>query len=394
MIFCMSKIFITSYPYAYERYFKVFDFFPEKERLVFILPKNWEAKGGKIKVQTPRREDIKIIPARAYFTHSHYPIIRGLFKGWMSEAAKIIRREARPGNILYTAIEPNLLTTFFNSRLAKKIGMKHVFFTWQNVPYKMRLRGLKLKFTEYIIKKTIQNSAGAICGNHKAAEILKVYAGSDFKILVAPISGVDVNNFKPGISSNFRGKYNLGGKIILLFSGVFEERKGIRTLLDSFLKASRENPDLHLIMVGLGPMADYIKKFIASNMIENKTTIISWLPNNQLPGVFADSDIFIYPSEPYDGWEEQFGFSMTEASAAGLPVISTRSGSIEEVVKDGETGILVEPKNIAQLRKAIVKLSGDPFLRKQMGQRGREFIVENFSHQVIANKFNIFFKSL
>ena len=122
------RIFITSYPYVYERYFRVFDFFPKKECLTFILPKGWEAKGGAIKVGTPQMNDIKIISSRAYFTHSHYPILRGLLKGWMPGAKKIIRQNVKLGDILYTAIEPNLLTTYFNSRLAKKLGLKQINF--------------------------------------------------------------------------------------------------------------------------------------------------------------------------------------------------------------------------------------------------------------------------
>lgn len=389
----MRRIFITSYPYVYERYFRVFDFFPNKEKLFFILPKIWQAKGGKIKVKAPVRQDIKIIGARAFFSHSHYPIIKGLFKGWMPEAKKIIRQNAKPGDILYTAIEPNLLTTYFNSRLAKRLGLKHVFFTWQNVSYRSRLRGLKLRFTEYIIKKTIQNSAGAICGNHKAAEILKVYAGSDFKILVAPISGVDTEKFRPGIVSDFRQENNLEDKIVLTFAGVFDNRKGIKTLLEAFAVALKEANNLHLVMIGTGPLEDFIKDFIDQNKLENNTTLISWLPNEQLPGVFASSDIFVHPSEPYGGWEEQFGYSMAEASATGLPVISTNAGSINEIVIDKETGILIEPKQVNQLTRAILELAGDSALRKQMGESGRRHIEDDYSHKVIARKFSDFFNS-
>ena len=390
----MRKIFITSYPYVYERYFKVFDFFPEKEKLFFILPNTWEAKGGKIKVKTPVRQDIKIISTEAYFFHSHYPIIRGLLKGWMPRAKNIIKQNAKLGDIIYTAIEPNLLTTYFNARLAKKLDLKHVFFTWQNVPYKSRLRGLKLKFTEHIIKKTIQNSAGAICGNHKAAEILRSYATTDFKILVAPISGVDTEKFSPSINSDFRVKNNLDNKIIITFAGVFDKRKGINTLLDAFLLSLNKNPDLHLVMIGTGPLEDFIHDFVNQNKLQNEITVIPWLPNEQLPGVFAGSNIFVHPSEPSGGWEEQFGYSMAEASASGLPIISTNTGSINEIVIDGETGKLVEAKNPEQLSQAIEILSANRSLRQQMGVNARKYIESNFSHRVVADKFNNFFREL
>ncbi len=389
------KIFITSYPYVYERYFRVFDYFPKKERLTFILPKDWEAKGGKIKVKTPRRGNIKIISSKAYFTHSHYPVVRGLLKGWMPGARKLIQQGAKSGDILYTSIEPNLLTTYFNSRLAKKLGLKHVFFTWQNVAYDARLKGIKLWITERIIKWTVQNSAGAICGNHKAAEILKKYVTrSDFKILVAPISGVDIEGFRPDIQSDFRQKHGIEDKTVLTFAGAFDERKGIKTLLAAFSEALKKASDLHLVMIGTGPLESYIRDFVGQNEMQNNITAIPWLPNEQLPGVFVGSDIFIHPSEPYAGWEEQFGYSIAEASASCLPVISTKTGSIGEIVLDGVTGVLLEPQRVDRLKDAILTLAGDVDLRRKFGLAGRKHIEENYSHSVIAGKYYNFFSTL
>ena len=363
--------------------------------MTFILPKGWEAKGGAIKVGTPQRNDIKIISSRAYFTHSHYPILRGLLKGWMPGAKKIIRQNVKLGDILYTAIEPNLLTTYFNSRLAKKLGLKHVFFTWQKVAYDARLRGIKLWITESIIRGTISNSAGAICGNHKAAEILKKYiTRSDFKILVAPISGVDIDKFRPGINSDFRRRHGLDEKIILIFYGVFDDRKGISTLIEAFRLSLEKNHGLHLVMIGVGPLKGKIEDFAKRFQLEKNLTLIDWLPNEELPAVLADSDIFVHPSEPIGGWEEQFGYSMAEASASGLPVISTDTGSINEIVLDEKTGILIKPKQAEQLNRAILKLATDPTMRKQMGESGQRYVEDNFSHRVIAGKFYDFFDKL
>ena len=390
----MQKVFITSYPYVYERYFRVFDYYPQKDSLFFVLPKKWEAKGGQIKVKTPIRKDIEIVTAKALFFHSHYPLVKGLLKGWMPSALKIIKKNAQKGDILYTAIDPHLLTTYFNAKFAKKNGLHHIFFTWQNIPYKQRLSGLKLKMTEFIIKETIKNSSGAICGNTKAAEILKGYTNPEFKIIIAPISGVDVDRFNNNYPNDFKRKNNLESKIVMTFSGVFDKRKGIKTLLDAFLISAKKFENLHLVMIGTGPLKNYIENFINEFNLGNNMTLIEWLPNEELPMIFSDSDIFIHPSEPSGGWEEQFGYSMAEASSSGLPVISTNTGSINEVVIDKKTGILVEPGNPAQLSDAIEYLIKNAQIRKEMGKNGRSFITENFSHKIIANKFYDFFTDI
>lgn len=390
----MSKIFITSYPYVYERYFKVWDYFPEKEKLVFILPQRWEAKGGKIQAQAPQRADLKIIPVPAFFTHSHYPLFRGLWKGWMPKASGIIRAQAKSGDVLYTAIEPNLLTTYFNARLAKRLGLKHVFFTWQNVSYRKRLRGLKLKLTEAMLRATANNSVGAICGNSEAAEILKNYTSPDFKMLVAPISGVDTERFRPGVRADFRSRYHLEGKIVLTFVGVFDERKGIMLALEAFRRAVEQRGDLCLVMIGVGPLEERAKDFVRQCGLAEAVTFIPWLSNDELPGILANSDIFLHPSQPVGGWEEQFGYSMAEASACGLPVIATRSGSIKEIILDGQSGILVEPGQSDQLQEAILKLAADRYRWGTMGIIGRRHIEENFDHKAVAHNFHKFFEKL
>ncbi len=390
-----STIFVTSYPYVYERYFRLFDHFPEKQRLLFILPKTWEAKGGKIHVTPPARSDIAILPTPAYFTHSHYPLIRGLLKGWMPAAARILARRAQKGDILYTAIEPNLLTTYWNARRAHARGLRHVFFTWQNVPYRTRMKGIKLWITERIIRATIRNSAGAICGNREAAEILATYVDRpDFKILVAPISGVDTERFRPGHPSDFRQEHNLRDKIVLTFAGVFDHRKGIVTLLDAYEELSLKIQGVHLVLIGTGPLEEYIQGWVQKKNLTQWVTVIPWMSNDQLPGVLATSDIFVHPSEPYKGWEEQFGYSMAEASASGVPVIATRSGSIPELILDGESGILIEPRNSSQLTAAMFQLVTNEPLRQTMGRRGVQYIRATYSHESLAAKYRDFFDIL
>ncbi len=388
----MINIFITSYPYVYERYFKVFDYFKDKACLIFILPRKWRARSGWL--TPPVRGDIRILPTRAFFYGSKYPIIRGLLKGWMPATGHLLRARAKKGDILYTAIEPNLLTTLWNSYYAKRHGLRHVFFTWQNVPYRKRLHGLKLHITEWIVRHVIRNSIGVICGNEKAAALMREYAPQNFKILRVPISGVDTNLFQPEALSDIRVRYHLENKIILTFAGVLDERKGLRTLLEAFAQSVIEEPLLHLIMVGTGPLQLYAHSFVRERGLVENVTFINWVANKELPGILAASDIFVHPSEPYGGWEEQFGYAIAEAAACGLPVISTDSGSINEIVQSGISGLLLQPKDAQKLHEAIMRLANDSALCKEFGRAGRQHVVATFSHTVIAQKMEAWFESL
>ena len=345
-------------------------------------------------MRAEKHEGLNIISARTFFFHSRYPIIRGHFKGWMPAAGRILKKMAKPDDVLFTVSEPNLLMTYFNGRLAKKLGLKHVFFTWQNVPYKERIPGIKLKLTEWLIRKNISLGSGAVCGNNKAFDILSQYAPAGFKMLSIPVSGIDTGQFKPGIESDFREKYGLKEKIVLTFIGALDKRKGIETLLNSFITVSSSDSRLRLVIIGAGPLEGFVNDFISAHEIENKVIRLPWLENDKLPGILCGSDIFLYPSEPYGGWEEQFGYSIAEASACGLPVISTDSGSIPEKVINNKTGFLIKPGSQEELIRAIFSLAADSELRRTMGQAGRQLIAENFSHEIVAQKLEKFLRDV
>ncbi len=76
--------------------------------------------------------------------------------------------------------------------------------------------------------------------------------------------------------------------------------------------------------------------------------------------------------------KETFGLVLIEAMSFGLPVIATDAGGVPEIVIDGQTGILVPPEDAAALRKAIQRLLKDDELRRGMGTRGRERVVQRY----------------
>ncbi len=372
----------------------MFDFFEQRDALVFILPKLWKSKGGKIKDVPADSSQFKIIKAWTPFYHSHYPIIRGMLKGWMPSTGRILRKLAHKGDVLFCPGEPNLLVTYLYSRLAKKRGLKHVFLTFQNIEHEKRLSGIKLKITKWLIRQNIKLSAGALCGTQQVLGVLKPYLNDKIKVAVIPQTGVDVDLFRPGVESNFRRKFNLEDKLIFLFAAVFDERKGVFTTIHAFKEASDSISNAHLAMIGIGRLWSEAKELVNQLKITDKVTFIEWLPNHELAGIFASVDVLVHPSEPYKGWEEQMGSTLLQASSSGLPVIATNTGGIPESIIDQKTGILIEPKNAEALRDAMVYLAQHQEVRSEFGRQGREHIIANYSHRVVAKRLEDFLYSL
>ena len=187
-------------------------------------------------------------------------------------------------------------------------------------------------------------SDGVICGNQKARKIIDSFIPGRPHPLI-PASGVNGHFFKKlNIPKKFRDQ-DLNGKIVYSFVGSISFRKGVHLIIKALDKLADEIPNSVLYVVGTGE-DDYEKEIaglITNSQFKERIFRFPWISHEEMRELLSVTDVFVYPSLPHKGWEDQLGYATMEASLMELPVITTRSGSMDEVVKDGETGFLVEP---------------------------------------------------
>ncbi|MDP3954723.1 MAG: glycosyltransferase family 4 protein [bacterium] len=405
------NVLIVGYPYIKEDYIRTFEGYPKPEDLGFLLPRSWKAKGGKIVYKPSKNTSLNILKTQTYFYHSGYPLVGGSLKGWMPALPFYLWSLKRKGlKLVFSASEPILLSTLWNGFWVKFFSLKHVLFSWENIPFEEKLKGPRGLLQKHILRQNIRWADGIICGNKKCHDIFRNL--TDKPIAGIPISGIDESLFKPGSNDEFRAKYNLKDKVVFTFAGAIGYRKGIHVALWAFKKVLQRYPSSRFVIAGSGEYEDEINRLIKFEKVNSslKTGVfkdeftndelgnyvirIPWIKHDKLPELFNASDVFLYPSLRQGGWEEQFGYSMAEASLCELPVVATHSGSIDEVVVDGKTGILVEENNVERLAEAMIKLAQDEELRKSYGKAGRNYIINHFSNKKIAHEFYNFFKTL
>ncbi|MEO8027981.1 MAG: glycosyltransferase family 1 protein [Bryobacteraceae bacterium] len=147
-----------------------------------------------------------------------------------------------------------------------------------------------------------------------------------------------------------------------LYVGTIEPRKNVETLLDAWntLDAGlRETYDL----VIAGPMGWASAE--TQHRVRTEAQYLGYVEEAELPALTAGACVFVYPSL-YEG----FGFPVAQAMAAGVPVITSNVSSLPEVMGSG--GILVEPKSVAQLSTALIRLLEDSEHRRLLAKRARE----------------------
>lgn len=182
---------------------------------------------------------------------------------------------------------------------------------------------------------------------------------------------------KPSADMRRRVRESLGfsdSALLIGAIGNISVKKGITHLVRAMREVVAEVPDARLVVVGNGPL-EYIAALKAEAAKLGIDQHILWTGHrSDVPDLMGALDLFASAS-----LSENFPVSMTEAMAAGLPIVATDVGGVPECVIEGETGLLVRRGRSDALAKAIIELLKDPELRKRFGAAGRKRALEKFS---------------
>ena len=189
--------------------------------------------------------------------------------------------------------------------------------------------------------------------------------------------GADLSRFQranPG-ANRIRARYP--DRLLVFALGRHVYYKGFEYLIRALPSA----PQTHVLLGGRGPLSDDLQRLASDLGVTERCEFIGRIPEEQLPEYYQACDVFCMPSvEP----AEAFGFVQIEAMAAGRPVVCCElHNGVTYVNRDGETGLVVPPKDPEGLAEALRRLGADAALRVRLGEQGRERVKE-FSVDAVA----------
>ncbi|MCJ7450366.1 MAG: glycosyltransferase family 4 protein [Candidatus Nanohaloarchaeota archaeon QJJ-9] len=190
-------------------------------------------------------------------------------------------------------------------------------------------------------------------------------------------NGVDTENFTS--KGSFKNQ--------VLFVGHMNSRKGPHILLEAFENVAKDFNDTDLVFVGEGRDLEEIKNKVGKKGLEDRTRFLSDISEEKLIELYSTS-VFVLPSS-YEG----LGMVYLEAMSCGSPVIGCRNSAVPEVIKDGETGYLVD-RSTEAVEEALRKLLSSPEDIEEMGKAGREWVVEDFTWSEIARRTEQIYREL
>jgi len=170
----------------------------------------------------------------------------------------------------------------------------------------------------------------------------------------------------------------------LLFVGTWLDRKGVYYLADAFSLVAKQIPNARLTVAGSSVPADDVKKTFAAEVRE-RVRVIPFVKREEIAAVYAEHDVFVFPS-----LVEGMPLTLLEAMATGMPVVTTNTCGMADVVEDGVNGLLVPAADAEKLARGIERLCASIDLRKRLGLAGQE-TMRRYTWERIAEKMEAVF---
>jgi 1,2-diacylglycerol 3-alpha-glucosyltransferase len=180
----------------------------------------------------------------------------------------------------------------------------------------------------------------------------------------------------PGESEDMRGGLGIPDHApVLLWVGNPVWFKRVPVLIDAFALVRQQHPDTHLVLVGNFANRPEIAARVQRIGLENAVHFPGKADHDALPAYYRMCNVYIH-SSIYEG----FGKVMVEAAACGRPVVATHTAGAQEIICDGETGLLCESENPADMAAKITRLLDDPTYAARVGSTARAHVLKKFDH--------------
>lgn len=280
-------------------------------------------------------------------------------------------RAARRKAALVIALHPHLAPIVWvmkaRSRKLRSIAFAHGIEVWQPLRWP---RGAALRRMDVVVgpsTDTVQHLISAQGLRAEKTRLLHWASDPDFEKRIAARS-----QLAPPLG------FPLGGRVILSVGrwDTAEQYKGADTLIMALPRVLKAMHDVFLVLVGGGNDQPRLEQLARDRGIAAHTLFLHGLTAEQLSACYANCDVFALPSRG-----EGFGLVFLEAMTHSKPVIGGAHGGVPDIVQDGVTGLLVPHGDTDRVAQAIESLLGHPEQARQMGERGKERVLREFSFE-------------
>ncbi len=209
-------------------------------------------------------------------------------------------------------------------------------------------------------------------------------AGKPFRRAVEVVpNGIEVDRFRPGISvPDWRERCGLPDAPLVTYLGRLTVDKGVHRFLDA-VAAIPGDPPFRAVVAGSGPEADRVRARLRDEAeLARRVRYLGPVAEEEKPALLAQTSVFVLPST-----SDTSSVALLEAMAAGAACVVSSVGGPADIVEDGTTGRVVDPRSSAVLASAIAGLLTDPDGRRRLGEAARRYVGRTASIDATARRF-------
>jgi phosphatidylinositol alpha-1,6-mannosyltransferase len=239
-------------------------------------------------------------------------------------------------------------------------------------------------------RRIFEDSAGIVAISDWSAALCRDVMAQGGVVRVPPVLvnplGTNPEQFQPGRDTGaLRRRLGLGDAPLLVTVARLVPHKGIDVALAAMATLSGEHPTLRYLVVGDGEDTVRLADRARALGVADRVVFAGTLPDADIAEAYATAQIYVGLSRvDAEINAEGFGIAFTEAAASGIPVVAGDSGGVRSAVRDGETGIVVDPMDAGAAAAAIGQLLREPERRQAIGRAGRRAAVEYFNWERVA----------
>ncbi|MCE5170151.1 glycosyltransferase family 4 protein [Paenibacillus profundus] len=320
---------------------------------------------------------VRGVPCERVSAGSARMYLQGVMQRLRSFAPDIIQVENRPRFVL------PLIRSFPDSRVWLSLHST-TFINPKHIAPRMLRLALRAVERIFVNSRYLFNQVAAVCPD---------CAG---RIIINPL-GVDGERFISRWTDDGERRVRAGKQMqgwehrdIIMYVGRIIPLKGVHFLLRALPQVIAKHPQALFVIVGSAFYGSprktaYVRKLERiGRRYPHHVRFIPYVPHQEVPKWYTLADIVVVSSVA----REAFGLVNLEAMASGVPVVATRVGGIQEVVKDGVTGLLVPPFRLKeQLTGALVHMLGDSEMRRRMGEAAVQHVQTHFTWKQTAERW-------
>lgn len=246
---------------------------------------------------------------------------------------------------------------------------------------------LKKIFNALIGKKIIRAASGYVAVTNDEALLFKKFNVDEKKVIVVP-NGVSPKDFTQEVTGLQNKKINTQGAPYILFMGRLNLIKGPDLLLHAFINISRKFPNYHLVFAGPdGGMLEQLEKLAHQSTVSNRIHFVGYVNGLDKVSAYSDADLLIIPSR-----HEAMSIVVLESGMVKTPVLITDQCGFD-IIEKQLAGLVVEA-NISAIEAGLsIALSKKEKLLN-MGENLHQFVMQNYTWDIIAQKYISFFQSI